>query len=345
MAAEGGARGTTVPFVSVIMPVRDEGGRHVRAIRSMLDQRYPRDRMELIVVVGRSRDDTLPLARALAEADERVTVIPNPAGTTPASLNLGLRRARGEVVGRLDGHAWAAPDFLAQAVAALARSGADGVGGIAEHVGQGRMGTAIAIAMSSPAGSGNASFRVGGREGPADTVVFGMYRAEVFDRVGAFDEELLRNQDDEMNHRIRRAGGLLHFTPGIRSSYVVRGRLRHLWRQYEAYGAFRVATLVKHRRPGAARQLAAPLLVLALTAAAGAEAASGRPTGRAGAGAYLGLVAGAGLLSARRAGRPALAPVVSAALATMHLAYGTGFWREAARRLVRLNRGRGTRPA
>jgi glycosyltransferase involved in cell wall biosynthesis len=317
------------------MAVRDERGRHERAIRSVLAQAYPSDRLEVIVVVGGSSDDTLEVARRLSAEDHRVRVIENSGGSTPVSLNLGFRAARGSVVGRVDGHAWVEPDFVAESVAALERTGADGVGGVTHHVGQGAVGDAIAVAMTSRVGAGNASFRVGGAEAPADTVVFGMYRAELMERVGPFDETLRRNQDDEMNHRIRLAGGRLVFSPRIRSSYVVRSRLPDLWRQYHGYGVFRVHTLLKHRRPGAIRQLAPPALLLVLAAAALAGAASHRPVGRAAAASYAGAVAVGAAAAAHEQRRWALTPVVAAALVTMHVAHGVGFWTEVCRRIAR----------
>jgi succinoglycan biosynthesis protein ExoA len=326
--------GDDAPLVSVIMAVRQEGGRHERAIRSVLAQDHPRDRLEIIVVVGASDDDTLAIAHRLAGEDDRIRVIENPDGSTPVSLNLGLAMARGSIVGRVDGHAWVEPDFLSASVEALGRTGVDGVGGIAEHIGHGPVGEAIALAMTSPFGAGNSSFRVGGAEAPADTVVFGMYRAEVFERVGPFDETLRRNQDDEMNHRIRRAGGRLLFAPHIRSSYVVRSRLRDLWRQYHDYGVFRVATLVKHRRPGALRQLAPPALLVVFAGAGLAGVATHRPVGRAAAALYATGLLGGGVLTAKRARRLPLAPIVAAALATMHIAYGVGFWKEVARHVA-----------
>ncbi len=325
------------PLVSVIMAVRNEGGRHVKAIESVLDQDYLPERVEVIVVVGASSDDTLHLTQELAEEHSRIRVIQNPDGSTPVSLNLGVRAAHGQIIGRVDGHAWIARDFLSRSVEAIERTGADGVGGIAEHLGHGPVGEAIALAMTSPYGAGNSQFRVGGtQEGPADTVVFGMYRATTLARVGPFDETLLRNQDDEMNHRIRLAGGQLLFAPSIRSSYVVRSRLRDLWRQYHDYGVFRVHTLAKHRRPGALRQLAPPVLLVVLGAGAVVGVWTGRPVGRAGVALYLaGLLAG-GAVTATRAGRIGLAPLISAALGTMHIGYGVGFWREVVRRLGRV---------
>jgi glycosyltransferase involved in cell wall biosynthesis len=328
------------PLVSVVVPVRNEAESVERAVHSILGQDYPRERLEVVVVVGESDDDTLERARRIAAAEPRVSVIDNPAGRTPVGLNLGLRACRGRYVARLDGHAWADPRFIATAVDTLERTGADGVGGLAEHVAEGFVGQAIALAMTSRFGSGNASFRVGGGEQEADTIVFPTYRREVFERVGTYDEALSRNQDDELNHRIRLHGGRLIFAPEVRSGYVVRSSLRALWRQYTGYGQFRVVTIAKHRRPGALRQLAPPALTAGLAGAVAIEVASrGRlKTGRTALGGYAALLTAAGASVAARRRDPRLAPAVSAALATMHLAYGSGFWREAATRLV----GRGS---
>jgi hypothetical protein len=194
--------------------------------------------------------------------------------------------------------------------------------------------------MTSKLGSGNAAFRVGGREGESDTIVFPLYRRDVFDRAGRYDEQLARNQDDEMNHRIRLAGGRLWFTPSVRSSYDVRGSLKGLWKQYEQYGRFRVETIAKHRRPGAPRQLAPAALVAGLGGAVGLEALTrGRvPIGRVLIVGYTFALAAGGATEAARAGEPALAPRVAAALGAMHLGSGIGFWRRALERARGANR-------
>lgn len=322
------------PFVSIVVPARDEGATIERCLRSLLDQDYPPDAFEVVAVIGNGKSETHEIAERLAAGDPRLNVVANPEGRTPVALNLGLDAARGDLIGRLDGHAWADRDWLSAAVDAMQRTGADGVGGVALHIGVGATGRAVAIAMSSPLGSGNASFRVGGGEGESDTIIFPLYKRAVFERVGRYDEALTRNQDDEMNHRIRLAGMRLWFDPAVRATYQVRSSLQSLWRQYADYGRFRVATIAKHGRPGAPRQLAPAALVAGLAGAATLEIASRGtlPVGRLAAGGYLATLAVGGAVEAARAGRPELAPRVTAALGAMHLGSGSGFWRAVAER-------------
>jgi glycosyltransferase involved in cell wall biosynthesis len=333
---ESSRNGNAAPRVSVVMPVRNEADWIDRSLGAVLGQEYPAEQLEVIVVVGRSTDDTRDRVAQIAAADPRVRLLENPDGRTPVSLNLGIRASDGDVVVRVDGHAIISPDFVREAVAALDRTAADGVGGHAQHVGVGAMGEAIAAAMTSRVGAGNASFRVGGTEREADTIVFGAYRRGVFDRVGFMDESLTRNQDDEFNHRVRLHGGRLVFVPSVRSSYVVRSSLSALWRQYADYGRYRVSTLWKHHRPGAVRQLAPPALVLLLVGGGLAEALSGGRlrTARSVGGAYVAALLISGTAVGVRRGKPASGPLVAAALATMHLGYGVGFWTELARRVV-----------
>lgn len=319
----------------MVVPARNEQAHLARCVGSLLSQDYPADRLEVIVVIGASNDGTAQVAAELAR-DERVRVLENPGGTTPVSLNLGMRAARGTIVGRLDGHAWAAPGFLRAGVEALERTGASGVGGLCTFVGDGPVGEAIALALNSRAGGGNAAFRIGGAEREADTVAFGLYPREAYERVGEFDETLLKNQDDEWHHRARLGGERLLFTPTMGVSYVARSSLAALWHQYFSWGVFRVATIAKHRRPGAARQMAPPLLVLGLASALALDGTSGgrRRAGRRLATGYVAALGAAGLYEAVRAGRPRAAPLVGAAVGVMQLSYGCGFWREAARRLT-----------
>jgi GT2 family glycosyltransferase len=305
-------------------------------VRSLLAQTYPADRFEIVVVVGASHDRTRDVVAALAAEHPHLRLVDNPAATTPTSLNVGFRSALGELIGRVDAHTWVESDFIATGVDALRRTGASGVGGKATFTGVGPFGQAAALALVSPAGGGNAAFRIGGVERDADTLAFGIYPREVFERVGPFDEDLLCNQDDEWHHRGRLQGERFVFTPGMRFTHVARGSVGALWDQYYRWGAFRTVTIAKHGRPGAARQLAPPALVAALAASLASQAASGRPhrlaqlvlTG------YVAALAAAGVLEGVKARRVELAPRISLALGAMQIGYGLGFWREAADRLL-----------
>jgi succinoglycan biosynthesis protein ExoA len=326
-----------LPTVSIVMAVRNEERWIERGVRAVLDQTYPGDRLEVVVVVGASHDRTREIVERLAAEDSRVVLVDNPEGTTPAALNLGIRRASGELYARVDGHMWIADDFIASGVEVLTRTGVSGVGGKATFVGTSPTSEAVALALGSRAGGGNAAFRIGGAERPADTLAFGIYPLAVFERVGLFDESLLYNQDDEWHHRARLGGESFVFTPRMAFTHVARGSLRALWHQYYFWGVYRIATIAKHRRPGAARQLAPAALVALLGSATLVDVASGgrRRVGRRLWLAYAATLACAGAAVSVRARRPRLAPLVAAALATMHLSYGLGFWRELGARLLR----------
>lgn len=336
MATGDASAAPQAPLVSVVVPARNEEAWIERCVRSLLRQTYPADRLEILVVVGTSRDRTRELVAGLAAEDARVRLVDNPAGSTPAALNAGVRAARGDLVGRVDAHTWVERDFVAEGVAALGRTGASGVGGKAEFVGLGAFAEAAALALGSRAGGGNAAFRVGGRERDADTLCFGIYPRQVFERVGPFDEELLCNQDDEWHHRGRLGGERFVFTPGMRFSHVARDTPAALWRQYHRWGAYRVVTILKRGRPGAVRQLAPPALVAGLAATLAVDLASGGrcPVGRATVATYALALAAAGTAEGVRARRPALAPLVALALGAMQLGYGVGFWAEVVNRLA-----------
>jgi succinoglycan biosynthesis protein ExoA len=315
------------PTISVVMPARNEEAWIQRAIASVQRQSYAGE-LEIIVVVG-GYDRTLDIVERLRASDPRIRVVENPSGRTPTALNLGIRTARGDLIARVDAHGWIEPDYLTAGLAVLQRTGADAVGGCVEFVGVSRIGRAIALAEQSRIGSGGAAFTVARSESRADGLRWGIFRKDVFERVGLFDETLERNQDDEFCYRMVSKGAVLIVTPSMRFSQVVRSSFRALWSQYAQWGTFRVATLTKHRRPATLRQMAPALLVATVGLGAVTECASrGRvPVGRVLTCAYATTVAASGAWLALRSRQADLAPLVPVAIATMHLAYGSSFWR------------------
>jgi cellulose synthase/poly-beta-1,6-N-acetylglucosamine synthase-like glycosyltransferase len=243
------------PIVSVIVPVRNEERYIERCLYSLAAQDYPRSSYEVLVVDGQSTDGTKQaVARFAAESTLDIRLHQNPRYRTAAGLNIGLAEARGDVIIRVDGHASVAPDYISKSVAALFEARADCVGGVIESVGDTPWGEAIAAAMSSWFGVGGAAFRVGGA-GSVDTVAFGAYRREVFDRIGPFAEDIDKGEDDELNYRLRDAGGSIMLVPAIRASYTVRGDLSALWRQYQGYGHAKPDVLYRHPAQAQFRQL------------------------------------------------------------------------------------------
>ena len=253
------------PTVSVIMPVRNEGQFLGRAIASIVRSGEGVPSYEIIVVDGMSDDDTRAVvARAQADHDT-IRLLDNPARTVPHALNAGIRAATGDIIVRVDGHAEVAPDFLAANVRELeARPECACVGGPIESVDLDADSAAISTAMSSRFGVGNARFRTGGEEGYVDTLAFGAYRKADLYAVGLFDEELVRNQDDELNYRLFKAGRRIWFSHAIRSRYFVRSSLRGLFKQYFQYGYWKMYVNRKHRTITSVRQLAPPMFVALL---------------------------------------------------------------------------------
>lgn len=255
----------TEPRVSVIMPVRNEGRYIARAIESVVTAGERVASFEIIVVDGISDDDTRSVVAELQARHGRILLLDNPKLTVPHAMNLGIRAASGAVIIRVDGHAEVYPDFIEMCLAELAAHPECAcVGGPIENVDLDPGSAAISLAMSSKFGVGNARFRTGGEDGYVDTLAFGAYRKADLTAAGLFDEELVRNQDDDMNFRLIEAGRKIWFSNSIRSRYFVRSSLSRLFRQYFQYGYWKVYVNRKHGRFTNLRQLAPPLLVVSL---------------------------------------------------------------------------------
>ena len=314
--------------VSVVVPVLNEE-RHLRdAVAEMLQQDYAGP-LEVVLALGPSRDHTDEIAAEISTADPRVRLVANPTGRTPVGLNAAIAAASYDVIVRVDGHALVPRDYVATAVEALERTGADNVGGIMAAEGVTPFEQAVACAMTSKLGVGAASFHVGGDEGPAPTVYPGVFRRSALERVGGYDESMVRAQDWEMNHRIIETGGLVWFTPRMRVTYRPRPSVRTLGKQYFEYGRWRREVARRHPDTLSLRYLAAPLAVLGvvfgsllglISMGGPALLAIGwlAPVG------YLLLILTGSLVVGR--GLPfggwVRLPVV---LVTMHMAWGTGF--------------------
>ncbi len=314
--------------VTVIMPIRNEAGFIERSLGAVIDQDLPPDRLELLVADGRSSDDTRARVQDLASRHPEVAIelVDNPGGIVPTGMNAALRRARGDVIVRVDGHTIVERDYVRRCLEALARTGAECVGGRMDAVADTAFGRAVVLATSSPFGVGGARFHYAAAEEEVDTVYMGAWRREVFGRVGLFDEEMVRNQDDELSYRIRERGGRIVLDPSIRSRYYPRTRLRTLWRQYFQYGYWKVRVMQKHPRQMKSRHFAPPALAggLLLSAVLAPAFAGSRLALMAIATSYViaNLVASA--WTARRADA-ASAPWLPVVFGTLHLSYGAGF--------------------
>ncbi len=304
------------PAVSVVIPARDDAQGLPRAVAALLAQRYAGP-LEVVVAVAPSVDATAEVARRLAD-DPRVQVVANPAGSTPAGLNAAIAATTGEVVARIDARSVPADGYLRRAVELLGETGADNVGGIQQAVGETDFERAVAAAMTSRFGVGDAKFHYGGAAGPVDTVYLGVFRRAALERVGGFDETLERNQDYELNWRLRDTGGTVWFSPDLRVRYRPRGSVGSLARQYFEYGRWKREVLRRHPRSLRWRQLVPPAALLAnaaglLLCVAGRRRWLVVPAVYAAATTVAAAPGGPG--AARRA----------AAFATMHHAWGAGF--------------------
>ncbi len=254
-----------LPFVSVVMPIRNEAGYIREGIAALLEQDYPADRFEIIVADGMSDDGTRAILDELVKSCPELVVIDNPDRIVSTGLNAAIERAQGEIILRLDGHAEIAKDFILQNVLLLSEHPeAWIVGGPIVHVGRNAFAKAAAAAMSSRFGVGNASHRFAEFEGYAEGCAFPAIRKWVFDRVGNFDERLVRNQDDEFNYRVTQAGGKVFISPRVRYEYFVRDTPRKLFRQYFQYSFWRIPIIRKHKRPTTLRQIVPSLFFLVM---------------------------------------------------------------------------------
>lgn len=329
---------TWSPSVSVVMPVLNEE-RHLRAaVQRVLAQDYSGD-LDVTLAVGPSRDATADVAAALEAEFTNVRVVSNPSGSTPAGLNHAIEASSGEVVVRVDGHAMIPADYVSSAVSVLERTGADNVGGIMAAQGSGDFERAVAAAMTSKFGVGDASFHVGGQEGPALTVYLGCFRRSALERVGGYDESMERAQDWELNLRIRESGGVVYFTPDLYVTYRPRHTLRALARQYFDYGRWRREVARRHPDTVSVRYLAAPVTVLGICSGfilGTVGVATARPAlvmiGSIPVVVYAGGNVLASIVTGVRARDVAVAVRLPAVFATMHGAWGAGFLRGGAGR-------------
>lgn len=260
------------PLVTVILPVRNEIGFIERSVGSVLGQTWGMEHLQVLVVDGLSDDGTRELVERLRTEHPAadLELLDNPGRTAPCALNVGLRRARGEVIVRVDGHCEIESEYVERAMEILRRHPeVDGVGGVLRTFGEETrlVADAVAAAMSSRFGVGGSAFRVlepGAELRPTDTVVFAAYRREAVAANGGFDEELVRNQDEEWNYRLRKRGGRLVTSGDLVARYASRSSLRKMARQYFQYGFYKVRVLQLHPRQMHPRQFVPPLFVLAL---------------------------------------------------------------------------------
>lgn len=251
--------GRMVPTVSVLIPSLDERKYITDCLASIENQDYPQV-CEILVIDGGSVDGTREIVDSWGG---KVHLVDNPGVTAASAMNIGLSVAKGEIVVRIDAHSNYESDYCSRSVAVLLETGAAVVGGPMRPRGDTKFGQAVAIATTTPIGIGNGKFHYADKRCEVETVYLGTFRPETVTQVGGYDDRNLQwaAEDQELNYRIRKAGGKIVLDPSIRSTYIPRGNIRSLARQYHNYGLCKMSTLVKHRTLPYWRPLAPAALV------------------------------------------------------------------------------------
>ncbi len=249
------------PGVDVVMPIRNEAEHLATAVAAVRSQDYP-GRVRIFLGVGPSDDGTEAVAARLAAAGADLVVVDNPSGHTPSALNVAIRAGSAPIVVRVDGHSVLSDGYIRRAVDTMRRTRAVNVGGLQVPLATTPFEEAVAAATTSWLGTGGASYRVGGEEGPVDTVFLGVFDRTAIEAVGLFDERLIRNQDYELNIRLRKAGGTVWFDPELSVGYRPRGSWRALARQYYEYGRWKAVVMRMHPESARLRQVVPPVGVV-----------------------------------------------------------------------------------
>jgi succinoglycan biosynthesis protein ExoA len=310
-------------LVTVVIPARNEESSIGSCLGSVLGQDH--QNLQVIVVDGASTDATPALVQEAAERDPRVELLTNTSGAIPISLNLGLAAARSRWFVRVDAHSTIPPDYVRTLVGELATGRWGGVGGRKDAVASTRMGKAIATALGSRAGVGNSAYHYAQTPREVDHVPFGVYPVALLRDLGGWDERLEANEDFELDHRLRGQGYALLLDPSVRISWRCRETLGGLFQQYRRYGRGKADVAKLHPGSLKARHLAAPALVAA--AVPWAVLVAAQPSlGLGLAALYPAFLLVSGTTLAVRAGDPASGLRIAAAVGTMHVAWGLGFW-------------------
>jgi len=231
-------------IVSIVIPVYNEECYIEKCILSLLQQDYRKEQMEWIFIDGGSSDNTvLIIKKYMQKYPELIKLYDNPNKTVPYAMNIGIKSSVGKYIIRLDAHSEYSEDYISKCVYYLEKTDADNVGGVIETKGKGYVGNAIALMLSSKFGVGDSKFRTNGKSGYVDTVPFGAFRREVFTKYGLYNEKLTRNQDIELNYRIRKNGGKIYMAEDIKLKYYCRNRIKEIVAMAIKDGKWNVITM------------------------------------------------------------------------------------------------------
>jgi len=230
-------------IVSVIVPVRNEEKYIKKCIQSILNQDFPPDKLEIVFVDGMSSDNTRGIVNQYAETySDKIHLLDNIYKTVPYAMNIGIENSTGKYIVRLDAHSEYDNDYITKCISSLEETKADNAGGLAITEGVGPLGSAFAKVLSSKFGVGNSGFRTNASSGYTDTVPFGTYRRETFEKYGMYDTRLTRNQDNELNYRIRKNGGKVYLNSNIKLTYYCRNTISGILGQGYANGKWNIIT-------------------------------------------------------------------------------------------------------
>ena len=310
--------------ISFIMPVLNEEQHLATAVSSIFDQKdLPKGQVEVILALGPSTDNTNKVAEAL-KSQFPVQIVENPTGKTPAGLNLAIKAAKNQVIVRVDAHSQLSPDYTKLAIQMLNETKAANVGGVMKAVGETALQQAIAWAYGSRFGLGGGAYHVGGQAGPSDSVYLGVFRKDILEKLGGFNEKMIRGQDWELNLRIRNSGELVYFDPRLEVTYYPRASLGKLAKQFFDTGAWRAELTRSHIAKANPRYFAPPAAVLSISLGLGLYLL--------GFGGFLGLIPLSAytlglLVAAITAKGLSLSAKLNIliALPTMHFCWGVGF--------------------
>lgn len=311
------------PAISVIMPVLNEEAHLADAVNSVLEQNYPGD-FELLLALGPSNDETNAIAAGIAKKDKRVRLIDNPRGLTTVGLNEAIRQSKHDIIIRIDAHSEPAANYFKRGVEILIQQKADLLGGIMDAKGKSAFQRAVAWAYTSRFGIGGANFHVGGEAGEAESAYLGIFKKSALERVGGYDEGIIRGEDWELAQRIKKTDGLVWFSPELKVVYWPRGTVGKLAKQFHSTGVWR-GDLTRRNSSGAPLRYWVPPVYVAMSLYGLLTLAYGYQLGILPTAVYLLGVAGLAATAKDMNLKTRIAVMV--ALPVMHYSWGIGFWR------------------